>query len=196
MTEIRHSGADAHAAPSPLLEVAGLGIHFGGIVALDEVTFQVAQGRIVGLIGPNGAGKTTLFNCLSRLYRPRRGDIRLNGRSLRQSAPSDIAALRFYAALTRQCFINEYVYWYDDEEFENACHLRERVVAAMCAGHPGSELAIAVVAHYFPMKWQAWVSDFFAATPFYAQAAALMLLAVALQYVAATGVAPFIYTKF
>jgi branched-chain amino acid transport system ATP-binding protein len=93
MTEIRHSGADAHAALSPLLEVAGLGIHFGGIVALDEVTFQVAQGRIVGLIGPNGAGKTTLFNCLSRLYRPRRGDIRLNGRSLRQSAPSDIAAL-------------------------------------------------------------------------------------------------------
>src|SRR6201993_4113768 len=93
MTEIRHSGADAHAAPSPLLEVAGLGIHFGGIVALDEVTFQVAQGRIVGLIGPNGAGKTTLFNCLSRLYRPRRGDIRLNGRSLRRCAASDIAAI-------------------------------------------------------------------------------------------------------
>jgi len=47
----------------------------------------------VGLIGPNGAGKTTLFNCLSRLYRPVRGDIRLNGRSLRGCAPSDIAEL-------------------------------------------------------------------------------------------------------
>jgi len=93
MTEIRHSVADADAAPSALLEVAGLGIHFGGIVALDEVTFRVSQGRIVGLIGPNGAGKTTLFNCLSRLYRPRRGDIRLAGVSLRQSVPSDIAAL-------------------------------------------------------------------------------------------------------
>jgi alginate O-acetyltransferase complex protein AlgI len=57
-------------------------------------------------------------------------------------------------------------------------------------------LAIGVAAHYFPMKWQGWLSDRFAATPFYAQAAALMLLAVALQYVAATGVAPFIYTKF
>ena len=50
-------------------------------------------GRIVGLIGPNGAGKTTLFNCLSRLYRPARGDIRLNGQSLRRCAASDIAAL-------------------------------------------------------------------------------------------------------
>ena len=57
-------------------------------------------------------------------------------------------------------------------------------------------LAIAVVAHYFPLKWHGWVVDRFAATPFYAQAAALMLLAVALQYVSASGVAPFIYTKF
>ena len=57
-------------------------------------------------------------------------------------------------------------------------------------------LGIAVAAHYFPPKWQGWVTDRFAATPFYAQAAALMLLAIALQYVSATGVAPFIYTKF
>ena len=57
-------------------------------------------------------------------------------------------------------------------------------------------MAIAIVGHYFPMRWQDWVVDRFAATPFYAQAVALMLLAVALQYVSATGVAPFIYTKF
>jgi branched-chain amino acid transport system ATP-binding protein len=94
MIEIPHSAPDAVASvPAPLLAVAGLGIRFGGIVALDDVNFQVAPGRVVGLIGPNGAGKTTLFNCLSRLYRPRRGDISLNGRSLRQCAPSDIAAL-------------------------------------------------------------------------------------------------------
>jgi branched-chain amino acid transport system ATP-binding protein len=93
MTDIPHHAADADSAASPLLEVAGIGMRFGGIVALDEVTFSVAHGRIVGLIGPNGAGKTTLFNCLSRLYRPPRGDIRLNGRSLRQCAASDIAAL-------------------------------------------------------------------------------------------------------
>lgn len=57
-------------------------------------------------------------------------------------------------------------------------------------------LAIAIVAHYFPLKWHGWVVDRFAAFPFFAQAAALMLLAIALQYVAATGAAPFIYTRF
>jgi branched-chain amino acid transport system ATP-binding protein len=80
-------------AVAPLLDIEGVAMHFGGIVALDNVTFAVAKGRIAGLIGPNGAGKTTLFNCLSRLYRPAHGDIRFNGQSLRRSAPSDIAAL-------------------------------------------------------------------------------------------------------
>jgi branched-chain amino acid transport system ATP-binding protein len=80
-------------APAPLLEIAHLTMRFGGIVALDDVNFAVDGGRIVGLIGPNGAGKTTLFNCLSRLYRPEKGDIRLNGQSLGGSASSDIAAL-------------------------------------------------------------------------------------------------------
>jgi branched-chain amino acid transport system ATP-binding protein len=75
-----------------LLEIADVSLRFGGILALDGVTFAVAKDRIVGLIGPNGAGKTTLFNCLSRLYRPPHGDIRLNGQSLHRCAPSDIAA--------------------------------------------------------------------------------------------------------
>jgi branched-chain amino acid transport system ATP-binding protein len=79
--------------PPRLLEINDVTMRFGGIVALEGVTFSVAKGRIVGLIGPNGAGKTTLFNCLSRLYRPERGDIRLNGRSLHRCAASDIAAL-------------------------------------------------------------------------------------------------------
>jgi branched-chain amino acid transport system ATP-binding protein len=86
------AGATAGAA-TPLLEIAQLTMRFGGIVALENVSFAVSKGRIAGLIGPNGAGKTTLFNCLSRLYRPERGDICLNGRSLRQCAASDIAAI-------------------------------------------------------------------------------------------------------
>src|ERR1700759_3779193 len=65
-----------------LLEVDDVMVRFGGIVALDGVSFDLDQGQILGLIGPNGAGKTTLFNCLSRLYTPASGDIRFEGRSL------------------------------------------------------------------------------------------------------------------
>src|SRR5205807_6807562 len=67
---------------NPLLDVKAIGIRFGGIVALDGVSFQVPEQSIVGLIGPNGAGKTTLFNCATRLYTPQSGDIELAGESL------------------------------------------------------------------------------------------------------------------
>jgi branched-chain amino acid transport system ATP-binding protein len=93
MTDLSASLADGRQNETHLLEVADLTMRFGGIVALDSVSFAVDRGRIVGLIGPNGAGKTTLFNCLSRLYRQSGGDIRLNGQSLRRCAPPDIAAL-------------------------------------------------------------------------------------------------------
>jgi len=91
-TSLRTAPGTQDDATAPLLEIAHLTMRFGGIVSLDDVNFSVSDGRIVGLIGPNGAGKTTLFNCLSRLYRPERGDIRMNGASLRHCAPSDIAA--------------------------------------------------------------------------------------------------------
>ncbi len=54
----------------PLLSVRDVCVTFGGIVALNGVSFDMRRGNILGLIGPNGAGKTTLFNCLSRLYQP------------------------------------------------------------------------------------------------------------------------------
>jgi branched-chain amino acid transport system ATP-binding protein len=66
----------------PLLRVQDVRVSFGGIVALDGVSFDQRDGHILGLIGPNGAGKTTLFNCLSRLYHPNSGDIALAGRSI------------------------------------------------------------------------------------------------------------------
>jgi branched-chain amino acid transport system ATP-binding protein len=62
--------------------VRNISVRFGGIVALDGISFDVASGTIAGLIGPNGAGKTTLFNCLSRLYVPNDGDILFEGRSI------------------------------------------------------------------------------------------------------------------
>jgi branched-chain amino acid transport system ATP-binding protein len=65
-----------------LLTVAGLTIRFGGIAALSEVSFEIAEGSITGLIGPNGAGKTTCFNCITRLYQPTSGTIILRGHDL------------------------------------------------------------------------------------------------------------------
>jgi branched-chain amino acid transport system ATP-binding protein len=76
-----------------ILSVRDLTVRFGGIVALDGVSFEVATGQIVGLIGPNGAGKTTLFNCLSRLYTPQRGALEFEGQSIHDVPPHRIPAL-------------------------------------------------------------------------------------------------------
>jgi branched-chain amino acid transport system ATP-binding protein len=65
-----------------LLEVKNVTRRFGGIVALDDVSFDVGEGEIVGLIGPNGAGKTTAFNVITRLYRPDSGELVFAGESL------------------------------------------------------------------------------------------------------------------
>jgi branched-chain amino acid transport system ATP-binding protein len=76
-----------------LLAVRAVSVRFGGILALDRVSFDIAEGQIVGLIGPNGAGKTTLFNCVSRLQTPDEGDILFAGRSVLPLPPYRIAAL-------------------------------------------------------------------------------------------------------
>jgi branched-chain amino acid transport system ATP-binding protein len=73
--------------------VKNVGVRFGGIIALDDVSFDVPAGRIVGLIGPNGAGKTTLFNCLSRLYECGSGDIEFDGTSLLRIPRHRVAAV-------------------------------------------------------------------------------------------------------
>jgi len=76
-----------------LLEVRDVAVRFGGIVALDGVSFVLEEGQILGLIGPNGAGKTTLFNCLSRLYTPSRGEILFEGCSLLDRQPHRVAEI-------------------------------------------------------------------------------------------------------
>jgi branched-chain amino acid transport system ATP-binding protein len=65
-----------------LLQVDDVSVRFGGIVALDGLTFTIEEGEILGLIGPNGAGKTTMFNVISRIYNPTEGSIRFDGRDL------------------------------------------------------------------------------------------------------------------
>ncbi len=74
----------------PLLEVENVTKRFGGIVALEGVSFTAEPGEIVGLIGPNGAGKTTAFNVITRLYTPDEGGVRFEGKSLLDVAPSGV----------------------------------------------------------------------------------------------------------
>ena len=73
-----------------LLEVRDLSVRFGGVVALDHVSFEVEEGQVVALIGPNGAGKTTLFNVVSRVYRPSGGNVLIDGRSVSSIRPHNV----------------------------------------------------------------------------------------------------------
>lgn len=81
------------ASQDALLSVRDLTIRFGGVTALDSVSFDVHAGQIVGLIGPNGAGKTSLFNCISRLYQPASGSIVFDGRDLLKVRSHEIIRL-------------------------------------------------------------------------------------------------------
>jgi branched-chain amino acid transport system ATP-binding protein len=77
--EITHAD---HTAGTPVLEATGVTMRFGGLTAVNDVAMRVHEGEIVGLIGPNGAGKTTFFNCLTGLYKPTEGRVRLHGTDL------------------------------------------------------------------------------------------------------------------
>nr|WP_207782500.1 ABC transporter ATP-binding protein [Phytoactinopolyspora limicola] len=78
---------------APLLEVADLTLRFGGMTAIDQVSFSVDPGELFAVIGPNGAGKTSIFNCLSGVYRPQAGSMRFGGEELRGRRPDNIARL-------------------------------------------------------------------------------------------------------
>jgi len=82
---------------APQLEIEGVALRFGGVSALTDVSTTVHQGDIHAIIGPNGAGKTSLLNCISGLYRPQQGSIRLHARgrvhNLARTRPSAIASL-------------------------------------------------------------------------------------------------------
>jgi branched-chain amino acid transport system ATP-binding protein len=76
-----------------LLEVRDVTLRFGGVTAIQNVSFDVAAGELFAVIGPNGAGKTSIFNCLNGVYRPAEGSIRLRGRELVGQPPARIARL-------------------------------------------------------------------------------------------------------
>ncbi|MGE5554619.1 MAG: ABC transporter ATP-binding protein [Betaproteobacteria bacterium] len=79
--------------PDQLLQVSGLTIRFGGLLAVDEVSFAVPQGSVTGLIGPNGAGKTTIFNAITGFLTPTSGRILFAGKDITRRKPHELAAL-------------------------------------------------------------------------------------------------------
>lgn len=76
-----------------LLEVSNLTLRFGGVVAVNDVSFSVDEGEVFALVGPNGAGKSSLFNVISRFYNPDEGEIRFDGENLLRHPPHNIARL-------------------------------------------------------------------------------------------------------
>ena len=78
---------------NPLLSVHNLQKHFGGIVAVDGVSFEVHDREILGIIGPNGSGKSTLFNCILGQLQPSGGEVRLEGKNITGLRPSDLNRL-------------------------------------------------------------------------------------------------------
>ena len=113
-----------------MLAVEGVTIRFGGVTALENVSFRVAPGVICGLIGPNGAGKTTIFNCLSRLYEPQ------PGRSPSRQAARKLSRARIASLGIGRTFQNVALFA-DDER------ARQRAVGGHALGTGGSRQCLA-----------------------------------------------------
>jgi branched-chain amino acid transport system ATP-binding protein len=108
---------------SPLLDVKGIAIAFGGLKAVQDFNLEIPQGALHGLIGPNGAGKTTVFNLLTGVYRPDAGTIRLDGSDLIGLKPHQIAACGMSRTFQNiRLFPNLSVL----DNVRIACHLRGR----------------------------------------------------------------------
>ena len=91
-TPVRAEPVEAQGA-GPLLSAKNLSVRFGGVLAVNNVSFDVRRGEVFTLIGPNGAGKTTVFNLISRIYTPTTGSIEFEGKVLTQQPPHQIASL-------------------------------------------------------------------------------------------------------
>ncbi|HEX7389228.1 MAG TPA: ABC transporter ATP-binding protein [Acidiphilium sp.] len=108
---------------SALLELAGIGISFGGLRAVDDLNFSVGEGQVVALIGPNGAGKTTVFNMITGVYKPGNGKILWRGKDITGLAPHRIARLGIMRTFqTIRLFSGMSVF----ENVRAGCHLRTR----------------------------------------------------------------------
>src|SRR4051812_30051356 len=130
---------------SSYFAVDGISMRFGGLQVLDEVSFGVDKGEIVGLIGPNGAGKTTLFDVISGFHQPNRGHVWLGGRALRPEGPSRRAWWGLGRPFqTARLYQSETVL----DVVRTACHHRMHggAVRSLFAGIVGTRRSLAVEA--------------------------------------------------
>jgi branched-chain amino acid transport system ATP-binding protein len=118
------------AGASPLLEVEGLTLAFGGVKALNAVSFAVAAGSITSVIGPNGAGKTSVFNTISGFYRPAAGHIRFEGRDIGRVPPSRRAAIGL-ARTFQNIALFRGLTVLDNIKLGRHCHLRTGPLGAL-----------------------------------------------------------------
>ena len=117
-------------AAAPILEIEGLGLSFGGVTALDGVSFEVAPGAITSVIGPNGAGKTSLFNTISGFYRPTAGTLRFDGADISRLAPPARARLGLARSFQNIALFRGMTVL-DNIKLGRHCHLRTGVVDAL-----------------------------------------------------------------
>jgi len=108
-------------AADSILSLRGVTKRFGGLLAVDEVSFEVPKGQVFSLIGPNGAGKTTLFNCITGMYTPTAGDVILEGRNISGAKPHRTAQLGI-ARTFQNIRLFEYMTALDNVKV--GCHVR------------------------------------------------------------------------
>jgi branched-chain amino acid transport system ATP-binding protein len=114
----------------PILEISGLGLAFGGVTALDGVSFAVAPGAITSVIGPNGAGKTSLFNTISGFYRPDSGSLRFDGADISRLSPPDRARLGLARSFQNIALFRGMTVL-DNIKLGRHCHLKAGVLDAL-----------------------------------------------------------------
>jgi branched-chain amino acid transport system ATP-binding protein len=117
-------------AAQTILELAHVSKRFGGLLAVNDVTFNIERGAIVSMIGPNGAGKTTAFNLVTGLYAPTSGDVRFNGQSVVGLPPHRIARLGITRTF-QNIRLFSYVTAVDNVMVGEHCRMHQNVFQAM-----------------------------------------------------------------
>jgi branched-chain amino acid transport system ATP-binding protein len=110
---------------APILRVEGVSKRFGGLLAVDDVSFEVEQGEVFALIGPNGAGKTTLFNCITGFYTPTTGSVLFQDRDLTGSPPHKTAKAGI-ARTFQNIRLFEYMSALDNVRLGHHCRMRSK----------------------------------------------------------------------